>query len=230
MKQVINETLIKRNKKLGNILSIVGIAILGAGLILNFNPTPQKTLISFVALIVGFIIAQISTSYVSRFNRRPRYDEVISGNLSKLNNSYTFYVYSSPVSMLLIGPAGLWIPTPLTASGEIYYDKKWRQRGGSFLLKFFGQENIGRPALDLASNEKQVREFLVKHLAEDSLPPINSILISMHPKAIIGDVESAPTPIVEADGLRRYIRKVDRKVEEEIDQEMLDQINKLLGG
>lgn len=230
MKQVINETLISRNKKLGNILSIVGIAILGVGLILNFNPTPTKTLVSFAALIVGFITAQISTYYVTRFSRSPRYDEVIAGNLSKLNNSYTFYVYKSPIPMLLVGPAGLWIPVPITASGEIYYDNKWRQRGGAFLLKFFGQENIGRPALDVESNEKQIREFLGKHFNEDELPSINSILISMHPKAIIGDVENAPTPIVEADGLRRFIRKVDRKVENEMDQDKLEKINNLLGG
>jgi len=227
MKQVTNEKLIKRNKKIGNILSIVGIAILGVGLVLNFNPTPTKTFISFGALIVGFIVAQISTYFVNKFSRSPRFDEIISENLSKLNNKYAFYVYTSPVPMLLVGPAGFWITIPVTASGEIFYDKKWKQRGGGFLLKLFGQENIGRPQLDVEANEKQLREFMEKHFEKENIPSINSILVSLNPKGTIGDVENAPITIVEVDGLRRHIRKVDRKVEQEIPEETLERIHNL---
>jgi hypothetical protein len=228
MKKVINEKLIKRNKTIGNVTSIAGIAILAAGLILNINPTPLRTMLSFGALIIGFIIAQISTHYVTRFGRSPRYDETIAENLNKLNNDYTFYVHSSPVQMLLVGPSGLWIPVPILASGEISYDKKWRQRGGSFLLKFFGQENIGRPEIDVASNEKRINDLFKDHFDETEMPPVRSILVSLHPKAVIGEVENAPTPIVEADALRRYIRKIDRKADQEIPQASLEKINGLL--
>lgn len=229
MNKVINEKLINRNKKIGNITSIVGITILAAGLILNFNPTPTKTIISFGALIVGFIVAQISTYYVNKFGRSPRFDEIIADNLSKLNNDYTLYVYSSPVPILLTGPSGIWIPIALSASGEIYYDGKWKQRGGSFLLKLFGQEKLGKPELDVKANENQIAEFLSEHFEEDQMPPINSILVSLHPKATIGDVEGAPTMIVEANALRRSIRKVDRKTTE-MPQEKLNKINALIQG
>ena len=227
MKQVINEKLIKRNKRIGNITSIIGIAILAAGLILNINPTPTRTLISFGALVIGFVIAQISTYFVTKFGRSPRFDEIIADNLSKLNNKYTLFVYSSPVPILLTGPSGLWIPIAVSASGEIYYDKKWKQSGGNFLLKIFGQENLGRPELEVKTNEKQIWEFLTDHFEEDQMPPINSILVSMHPKATLGDVEEAPTPIVDADALRRTIRRIDRKSEEEIPQKDLEKINEL---
>jgi hypothetical protein len=225
MKKEINEKLIKRNKTIGNALSIGGIAILAAGLILNINPTPQRTLISFGALIVGFIVAQISTTYVTRFSRSPRFDEIIGDNLSKFSNDYTFYVYTGPVPMLLVGPTGLWIPVPVVASGEISFDKKWRQKGGSFLMKMFGQENIGRPSLEVESNEKDLYGYLDKFLEEDEMPAVNSILVSMHPKAVIGDVENAPTPIVEIGALRRHIRKVDRKSETEIPPATLEKIH-----
>ena len=228
MKKVINEKLIKRNKTIGNVLSIGGIAILAGGLILNINPTPVRTIISFSALIVGFILAQISTYFVTRFGRSPRFDEIISDNLSKLNNEYAFYVYSSPIPMVLIGPSGLWIPIPVVAGGEISYNKKWQQRGGSFLMKMFGQENIGKPALEVSSNEKQIYAQLEKFLDESEMPPVNSILVSLHPKAVIGDVENAPIPIVEADALRRYIRKVDRKINADIQPETLEKIHDAL--
>jgi len=225
MKKVINEKLIKRNKTIGNITSIGGIAILAGGLILNLNPTPFRTMISFGALIIGFIVAQISTHYVNRFARNPRYDEIIADNLSKLNNEYTFYVYSGPVPMLLVGPSGLWIPIPVSASGEISYDKKWRQKGGSFFLKFFGQENIGKPNIEAEGNEKTVISFIDQLFDENEMPPVNSILVSLHPKAVIGDVENAPIPIVESNALRRYIRKMDRKSNFEMSANNLEEIN-----
>jgi len=230
MKKVINEKLVKRNKMIGNITSVGGIAILAAGLILNFNPTPLRTMISFGALIIGFIVAQISTHYVNRFARSPRFDEIIADNLSKLNNDYTFYAYSGPVSMILAGPSGMWLPIPVLASGEITYDKKWRQKGGSFLLKFFGQENIGKPDLEAEANERRINDLLAQKLDEQEIPPVRSILVSLHPKAVIENVENAPIPIVHANALRRHIRKVDRKMDEEISKETLQKINTILAG
>ena len=227
MKKVINEKLIKRNKMIGNITSVGGIAILAAGLILNFNPTPLRTMISFGALIIGFIVAQISTHYVNRFARSPRFDEVIADNLNKLNNDYTFYAYSGPVPMILVGPSGMWVPVPVSASGEISYDNKWRQKGGSFLLKFFGQENIGKPDMEAEANERRVNELLAQKLDEQEIPPVRSILVSLHPKAIIENVENAPVAIVHANALRRHIRKVDRKMEEEISKETLQKIKSI---
>jgi hypothetical protein len=227
MKLVTNETLINRNKKIGKVTSIAGIAILIGGLILNIRPDPTRTLLSFGALILGFVVAQISTYYVTRFSRTPRFDQIIAEKLSKLNNNYTFFAYSSPVPMLLTSPHGIWIPIPLTASGEIYYDGKWKQRGGSLLLKLFGQENLGRPENEVLTREKQIRNFINENLDLESLPPINSVLVSLHPKATIGDVENAPVPIVDADALRRTIRKNDRKVEQEISQETLEKLNAL---
>jgi len=227
MKLEINNKLIQRNKTIGNVTSIAGIAILAGGLILNINPTPTKTLISFGALIVGFVISQVSTYFITRFSRSPRFDEIIANNLDKLNNDYTFHVYSGPVPMVLVGPAGLWVPIPITASGEIYFDKKWKQKGGSFLLKLFGQENIGRPSLDIESNEREINKNLSRHFSEGEMPLVSSILVLLHPKGTIGDVQNAPTPIVEANALRRMIRKIDRKVDNGLTPEMIDQINEI---
>jgi hypothetical protein len=230
MNKVINEELINRNKKIGNITSIAGIAILIGGLILSFTGDPgTNTIISFAALIVGFIVAQISTTFVNKFGRNPRFDEIIGENLSKLNNQYTYYVYSTPVSLVLVGPSGLWIPVPVSATGEVYYDNKWKQKGGSFLFKFFGQENIGKPDADAASLENTLRNYLNEHLGEGEMPEIKTVLVLLNPNSTIGDVENASLPIVKPDGLRRLIRRVDRKTEDEMAPETLDKINSVLG-
>ena len=213
MKIVRNDKLIKRNKTIGNVASVTGIGILVFGLIMSFNQSPVKTLISFIALIVGFIIAQLSTYFVTRFAREPRFDEIIADNLSKLNDNYTFYVYSTPVPMVLVGPAAIWVPVTTMADGEIYFDKKWRQRGGKMFLRLFGQGNIGKPALDVDSSVAEVSKILEKKLNSSQTLPVKGILVSMNPEAIIGDVSAAPTMVVEPGALRRTIRKYDRKEE-----------------
>ena len=228
MNKVINEKLIERNKKIGKILSFVGIGVLAVGLILNFNPTPTRLLISLGALVLGFIISQISTFYVTRFNRKPRSDEIIAENLSKLGNDYSFYIYNSPIPMLLVGPTHIWIPIPLMASGEVYYNKKWKERGGSFLVKLLGQGNIGQSEREVKDYEKQIHDFLQNTLENEELPPVKSIFVILNPKVTVGDVEEAPIPIVHAAALRRKIRKFDRDSEKEISPEIIEKLNKKL--
>lgn len=228
MNKVINEKLIDRNKKIGKILSFAGIGVLAVGLILNFNPTPTRLLISLGALVLGFIISQISTFYVTRFNRSPRFDEAISENLSKFGNDYTLYIYNSPIPMLLVGPVHLWIPVPVMASGEVYYDKKWKERGGSFLVKLLGQGNIGQSEREVIDYKKQIDGFLQETVAEEEIPPVRTILVILNPKVSIGDVEEAPIPIVHLAALRRKIRKFDRDEEKRISPEIIEKINNKL--
>jgi len=228
MKKIINEKLIERNKRIGKILSIAGIGVLAVGLILNFNPTPTRLLISLGALVLGFVISQISTFYVTRFNRSPRFDEIIAENLSKLGNEYTLYIYDSPIPMLLVGPAHLWIPVPVMASGEVYYAKKWKERGGSFLVKLLGQGNIGQSEREISDYKKQIDGFLQEIVTDEEFPPVKTILVILNPKVSIGDVEEAPTPIVHVSALRRKIRKFDRDAEEQISPEIIALINQRL--
>ncbi|MBG0786252.1 MAG: hypothetical protein H0S79_14240 [Anaerolineaceae bacterium] len=228
MKIVRNDKLIKRNKLIGNVASFGGIAILIFGLVMSFDQNPVKTLISFIALIVGFVVAQLSTYFVTRFSREPRFDEVIANNLSKLSDDYTFYVYSTPLPMVLVGPAAIWIPVTTMAGGEIYYDNKWKQRGGKLMLKVFGQENIGKPAMDIDSSIATLTKTLSKSLPENDILPIKGILVAMHPDVKIGDVEEAPNIIVTPDALRRTIRKYDRKDEDGSQPALLINANRAL--
>ncbi len=227
MNIIINQKNIKRNKTIGSIASLASIIILITGLILNLNPTQLKTIISYGALILGFTLSQIATYYITRFGRSPRFDEIIADNLTKLDNDYTFYVYSTPIPMLIVGPYGLWIPIPVSVNGEIYYDKKWKKHGSVF-SSIFGQGSIGRPEFDVQRNEKEIKDFLGKHVEEGNLPPIKSILVTIHPKSSIGNVDDAPTPIVEVSALRRTIRRYDRKHEEDGPLEVISEINQLL--
>jgi hypothetical protein len=102
---------------------------------------------------------------------------------------------------------------PLTATGEIsYLDGKWKQKGGNALMKFMGQEGIGRPEKDFAAEEHNLRAFMAyKGIPTAEQPEIKPILISMMKNTKIGDVSASPIPFVDLEELKRYIRRVDRE-------------------
>ena len=64
MKIVTNKKLIQRNRKVGQILSIASLAVLGVGMYMSFQP--QLLSYSFLALIVGFMVSQTGIYYGNR--------------------------------------------------------------------------------------------------------------------------------------------------------------------
>jgi hypothetical protein len=105
MKIIANEKLIKRNNKIGNILSIASVVILGVGMFYSFQDKDGSYMtLTFSALIVGFILFQISSYYVNRFGKPPRPDQKLSQALKGLDDKYALYHYMCGVSHLLVIP------------------------------------------------------------------------------------------------------------------------------
>ncbi|HAE85866.1 MAG TPA: hypothetical protein DCG78_05080 [Anaerolineaceae bacterium] len=226
-----NDKFIKRNKTIGQICTYGSLIILIIGLVLAFGGDISRILWSYAALIVGFILSQIGMYFTNRFGRNPRFDEIFATALEKLRREYTFYVYTSPIPMLLVGPCHIWVPIPLTARGKIsYINGKWKQQGGNFLMKVFGQEGIGKPDREALADEAVIRSFLAsKGIPEEEQPPINHVLVVLMKNTQIGDVSEAPIPLVDLPELKRYIRRIDREsCEKPLSEEQLEQINAAL--
>jgi hypothetical protein len=227
MRIVINEKLIKRNKLIGQITTFSSLAILGIGLVLAFKKDTTRILLSYLALIVGFIVSQIGIYFTNRFGRSPRFDELILKNFEKLGSEYTLYIYSSPVPILLVGPCGMWIPLPILASGKVSYLKgKWKQQGGSAMMKAFAQEGIGRPDNEEINNLRDLTKYLKsKNVPESEIPEIQTILVLLNEKTEIGDVSEAPTEIVHLRKLKLHIRQHDRNCSTLLTEEQLAKLN-----
>jgi hypothetical protein len=207
MKIVANERLIKRNKMIGNLSGIIAIAILALGMYVSIK-IPEQMLYSLAALILGFILSQIGISYTNRFVRSPRPDEELNAALKGLDDHYALYHYLSPVSHLLVGPAGLWILHNYPQKGKIVYDEKrgrWKKLGGNFYLRFFAQDTIGRPDQDIEISLKRLNKVLSK-IPEFEVPNIQSALVFPNENAEV-EAENAPIPTVHARQLKKLIRK-----------------------
>jgi hypothetical protein len=211
MKIVTNNKTIKRNTRIGQIATIASLVILLAGLGMSF----QQNLLnySFIALLLGFIISQLGIFYGNRFGRSPRPDEKLTQSLKGLDDKYTIYHYMTPVSHLLVGPAGVWILLPYQQRGTILFDEKknrWVQKGGNAYLKIFAQEALGRPDMDVKSGQLDLQNF-IKQRAENLTLPVQAALVFTNPKAEV-DAANAPSPTITLEKLKDLIR---RKAKEE---------------
>jgi hypothetical protein len=210
MKVVIDEKLVKRNAKIGQVLTIVSLVTLGAGMFITFQK-PELLSLSIGALLLGFLLSQVGIYFTNRWGRSPRPDEQISLALKGLDKRYALYHYHTPASHVLVGPAGIWVLIPKHQRGTITYSKnRWRQSGGGFIqnyLKIFAQEGIGRPDLEIESDIDGLKKFLGKNIPDHiEIPEIQAALIFSDPNIDI-QADEAPAPTISAKKLKDLIRK-----------------------
>lgn len=229
MKIVTNEKLIKRNAKIGQYTSLGALVVLGIGLYLTFK-MPDKFVYSLAALLIGFFMSQFGIHYTNRWGRNPRPDDIIDKSLKGLGREFTIFHYVTPVSHLLIGPAGIWTILPYFQGGTVIYAKKrWRVKGGGFLqsyMRMFGQDNLGRPDLESDAEIDSAKRYLKRMLPEGTeIPEVKAALLFANPKVIL-QVEEAPISTMTPKDLKDFLR--DKIKEKSISELMLSSIRAAL--
>ncbi len=232
MRIVTNEALIKRNARIGQIASIVGLLILVGGMILTFQGDQNQTqvFLSFGALLVGFALSQLGIYFGNRYSRPPRADQVLDQALKGLDKNYTLYHYTAPVSHLLIGPAGIWAIFPKHQRGTITYEKgRWRQKGGLFLayMKLFAQEGIGRPDLEIGAELESLNKFIAREIPDMEFPPARAALVFTNPQADVQAGE-APVPTLTIKKLKEFIRKQGKNKQFRLSPEKIQALQKAI--
>ena len=229
MKIISNDKLIERNHKIGNIISIASVVILGVGMFYSFQDKDGSYLtLTFSALIVGFILFQISTYYVNRFGKPPRPDQKLTQALKGLDDKYSLYHYMGGVSHLLVSPVGIYILLPYNQVGAISYNAekgRWKQSGGNFFLKTFGGESLGRPDLDASYAINDLTRFCNKNGINlgDSTP--ETILVFINDKATV-NTEGFEGLAVPAAKLKEAIRKNAKT--KSVPTQIIDELQKKL--
>lgn len=229
MKTSSNEKLIKRNSRIGNITSLLSIAVLGVGMFFSFKDTEGQYLtLTFSCLIVGFLMFQIGNYYMNRFGKPPRPDQLISTALKGMDDKYTLYHYKTSVSHLLVGPSGIYCLLPYNQVGTITYNaakNRWKQSGGNFFLKTFGGDSIGRPELDANYAVTDITKFIEKKgVSLGSIVP-EPVLVFTNEKASINS-EGYAGSAVTADKLKEFIRK--RAKSNPVPPELIEAIQKAI--
>lgn len=231
MKLVINEQYINIRKKIAQFTTLGSLGILVLGLVYAFKRDVRSALYSYIALILGFILSQVGMYFTSRFGRTPRIDQVLTTVFEKLRHEYSFFVYTSPLPLVLTGPCGIWVIMPITANGLLSYENgKWKQKGGNFLLKTLGQEGVGNPTREADANSAELKAYLKsKGISDQEMPQIKPVLVVLMKTTQLGDVSGSPVSVVDLAEMKRYIRRVDREdCATPMDQEKRDRVNAAL--
>jgi hypothetical protein len=209
MKIVKNAKLIKRNGRIGQWTSLGALGVLAAGMYLSFQ-RPDLFAYSIGALLLGFTMTQIGMYFSNRYGRSPRPDEQLDAALKGLPGDTTLYHYVAPAPHLAVGPMGIWVLLPYHQRGRLTYQKnRWRLSGGGLVqgyMTIFGQEGLGRPEVEAASQVQAVTKFLRSRLGDTELPPIDAALVFSNDKLEI-DAENTPLPALPLKKLKDFFRQ-----------------------
>ena len=217
-----NEAKKKKNKNISKWTTIAAFVVLIAGAVAAFSP--KYITLSFIALIVGFIMSQVSISFTSKWGREPSNDAIFNVKLKGLSDNFSIYHYMDPVDHLLVGTAGALILMPYFQGGEIGYDEakgRWTQKKANFIMKLFGQESIGRPDQECEANIAAVRDYFISKEIDFPEDKIHPLLVFINPQAKLLEGQNFKYDTIPLGKLKNTIAayaKADRLTPEFIDE------------
>jgi len=213
MKIIVNDQLIARRARLGRILTFAGLGLLLVGLIISMTMAPAGfILVSLGCLLGGIIASSIGVLNMNRWIREPRADQVLARGLKGFDDRYRLYNYTLPAPHVLLTPTGVYVLTAMLQDGVIRYeDGKWHRNFSlGRVIRFLGEEGLGRP-FALGDNEVQaMQRFLEQHEVADGVE-IENVLVFVHPKAQV-DAHDPPRPVLMPKDLKRAIRSDQKKL------------------
>jgi hypothetical protein len=210
LKKISNPKLIKRNRTIANIGQLGGMGVLVAGLAASFL-LPERLDLSWLALIVGFVLISVGQTFTNRWGRNPPPDEAVDGLLKGLDNTYTVCHYRLGADHALFTPNGIIVILAKYEHGTITFDgKKWKQTGVSGLMKFFGTEAVGNPAADSEFEAAALTRTLRKILKTEDVPPVRPLVAFLNEKTRV-EAPASPVPALHASQVKEAIRHLPKQ-------------------
>ena len=208
MQHIVNQKQIDRGGRLGKIGTFGGLGFLTLGLIASLTMQSLGLIwISFACLLLGILVSSVGTLNMNRWVREPRADQALAQGLKGFDDRYRLYSYLLPAPQVLLSPVGLFVLTPMGQDGTIRYDGEKFHRAFSAirLLRFMGEEGLGKPFAEADSQVRAMQKLLDEHQAGEDVE-IQSIVVFFNPRAQL-DVSDPPRPIIIPKALKKTLRK-----------------------
>jgi len=209
VRKISNPRMLKRNKQIGNISHIAGLLVLAGGLAVTFY-LPERLDLSYLSVILGFILVNIGNTFTNRWGKVPPPDEAVDNLLKGLDNRYTIVHYRLGAEHALFTPNGIVTILGKYERGKVRFDgKKWRQSGVSGFMKFFGAEALGNPSADSQFESEALTRKLRKILKTDDVPPVRPVIAFVNNTTQV-EADSSPVPALHASKVKDYIRHLPK--------------------
>jgi hypothetical protein len=208
MKIITNEKFIQRRVQLARRTSLIGMGVLIAGLIASFNEAYY--FLSLPALIIGFILANISAYNANRYLKEPRPDQALTKALLGFDNNFRLFNYCTSIAHVLLTPSRLYTLTVRLQDGQIRKQgSRWRR---DFKLRrilfFFNEEALGNPTRDAHDDAARLQQALQKIIG-DATPPIEPLIVFTHPNVhlqVAEPGEEGDVPALTSGDLKKFLR------------------------
>jgi hypothetical protein len=206
---VTNEALARRQIKKGNLFLVGALAVFAAGFaVANWRPEdPLTTVATFVALLLGIVLWQVSLYFTRRWGPRDRQDAALAKALKGLDNRYTLVVFSAPrlPDYLLIGPLGVRVLVARGIGGTVRCQgDRWSRGEGRAWLGLLLGDPIRNPTEEARQSVARVEEHLRQNLDEADPVPVGATIVFTNPKVRL-EVESGQFPATTTRDLRGHI-------------------------
>lgn len=244
MKVYRDSTRIESKETLGKRLSLIGLGILFVGLISSFVPTwypPETpggtaiirflqqywTIISFVALPVGFIFASLGSYHINRYARRrwPEVkglvspDQLLERSFKGLDDKYAYFAWSLPASYLLVGPCGILIFAARSDKGKIVVNgDKWREPFSiGRIFTIFAREGLGNPRVEIEDQSARIEKLLAAASVEEegnhdfTTVPIHGAAVFLNQQTEI-DATAPSIPALRPNQIKGFVREKAKEV------------------
>jgi hypothetical protein len=207
MQNVVDEERIRKGARIGKIALVASLALMGAAVIISLA-LPAYVWISLLCALVGLVISGFATANMNRWMREPRADQALAQALKGFDDRYQLYSYLLPAPHVFLTPLGVYVLTALGQDGAIRYDGTKFRRGFSLgrVLRFMGEEGLGKPFAEAQTHVKAVKELLDQAGLGDEVE-IQNVVVFFNPRAQL-DVVDPPVPVVTPKDLKKTIRKL----------------------
>lgn len=211
MQVISNQKTIKRNTRFGFWAALASPVIMVFAALMIYNQ-PEMMVPALAVFFIGTAAYAVGMAF-RKFGRGT--DLELNQVLKKLNNNYSIYHFQTPVSHLLVGPAGIWILHPKYAQGRVIYDekrKRWRLQQTELLgrLLFFLVEGLGNPKREILEEANALDRYLRKKWLWEQKPQLQAVLVMMNEKAQVLPAENASILAVHVTKLRDFLRKQEQ--------------------
>lgn len=210
MRVTVNEAFIKRRATIARWSTLIGLGVLFLGLILSFNR--QYYYWSLPALVIGFLLANVSGFNANRYVKEPRPDQMLAKVLRGFDNTYHLFNYTAPIPHVFLTPSRVYALLVKPQDGVIRHSgKRWRR---DFNLRrfffFFGEEGLGNPPRDARAAADRLQRALDEAFGEEA-PSVEPLAVFTNPNAqlLVDETsEEIPdeVPVLTGTHLKKYLR------------------------
>jgi hypothetical protein len=186
MRVFTNHALVRRNHNLGRALVFLGLGTLAAGFVISFT-NPEAVIVVLAAAFVGTLVSQAGITFLNRWGRHPRPDEVINLALKGLDDRYSVFHYGLGTDHLVAGPSGTYTISTRNDEGEISYEDGhiWQVRPKRGIFRRGGRSELRHLETEATRQANSALSALGRWLGESDEMQVTPVTVFVSDAATV---------------------------------------------